>query len=418
MLPLARRSGDSWNSTVDARKFLRSGSSTHSRTPRRNARTPLDPLRACDLRRQEVSDELSLTKRYLNMCKQQQQLVVERRQEVHRHAAMRKISEKRKVARRQREEAAARRLQSFFRSYFTRKAIRSAMKTWQQREEVTEYLKQGLRVELWKLKQQCHDLEFNEEEKRSAAVVVQSFWRGILARRLVTVLQASRLVEHTRSGVHKCATLINAAARGRLGRKVGKKLWAIQQEALRVAEEAAQREREIQAAQFIQRIYRGFAARRDTRRLREAKTAKSTRRRSALRIQVRRRSVEAPDDRGALHAPEEEAAAAIGKKPNGKDDRIRKAVKPGPRSRLRSGSGDHTGQLLEGTMTTHEAMKAFEYLYSSSALKIIAGDAKFYRRLDADPGILTPYTTTARNVVMMDEAVVGAGDLFVLPCDE
>lgn len=375
-----------------------------------------------------MSNDLSNAKRYLNACKSQQQRMLEQQQEVQRAAAARKQAEKRKIERHKMEEAAASRLQAFFRSYFTRKAIMTALKVWQQREEVTDYLKQGLRVELWKLKQQCHDLQFKEGEQGSAATRIQAFWRGVLAKRLAHVLRASRLVEETRQQVHYAATLINAGARGRLGRRIWKELWTTVQETRRIEEEARQREREIHAAEFMQRVYRGFAARRDARRLREAKSVKPGRRRSAIKIQVRRRSVESNDDHGGrMDVIEEESTGGMGRKAFGtlKEDRARRIIKPShthqsQKGRGRSGSIDPSVSTLEGSMSTHEANKAFEDLYDSAVFKIISQDAKLSRRLDLDTGASISYAASmGRDPLAFDGDGPGLlNELFSLPVDD
>lgn len=162
---------------------------------------------------------------------------------------------------------AATRIQALVRGYFIRKYFRLTVATKKEAQQL-QCQRLQLNTQLQHLRHCVHDLQHVEAEQQDAAVHIQAWWRGILARHLVRVLHVHRRVQDIWDEMEGAATRIQSQLRGHSARNMFK---ALEKEVRDAARKRARMELEMsnRSVLIIQRAARGFLGRKKAMRRRD-----------------------------------------------------------------------------------------------------------------------------------------------------
>lgn len=111
----------------------------------------------------------------------------------------------------------ATRIQALVRSYFARRFILPSVLEAKATLELKKS-RVALAETMLGLHQNIHDLAFLEKDQKRAATHIQSWWRGVLATRIVAVIRVRFHLNVVHEKMAKAATRIAAIARGRQAR--------------------------------------------------------------------------------------------------------------------------------------------------------------------------------------------------------
>lgn len=208
-LPAARARSGSVGAADDGDETVRSRSLSVRSTasaPSRRARTVLSA----------IDDELQQLRQRLQEHQDRRQgllleLEVARRRE-------REAEEARSRTKRQRMlrvRSAVKRVQARVRGWLARRRAAEAFRLAAAEAAEATLLRPRLQVQLLDLKRSVHELHYIKEDRVKAAVQVQSWWRGHLMRRVVTVLRAVSYMQALHTELVAKATAIQAWWRSR-----------------------------------------------------------------------------------------------------------------------------------------------------------------------------------------------------------
>lgn len=112
----------------------------------------------------------------------------------------------------------ATKIQALIRSFLIRRQVLPTVLEAKRKKELQKS-RVALEDTMLGLHQNIHDLAFLQEDRRNAATRLQKWWRGVLAKRVVAIINLRHQLVQVASQMAKAATQISAIARGRQARR-------------------------------------------------------------------------------------------------------------------------------------------------------------------------------------------------------